>query len=312
MGGLNFDPEKDIPDLSGKVIFITGGTTGLGKESILALAKHHPEHIYFSGRDHEKAAAVINEVQSFSETNVTFIECDLASLASVQRAVKEFNSTSARLDVLMCNAGVMALPPGLTTDGYEVHFGTNHLGHALLVKLLLPTLIQTVEQVPNSDVRIVFLTSIGFRAHWFGGIAFETLRTPQDFPIFGSWIRYAQSKLANIVYAAELARRYPRITTVSVHPGVAATNLVGSLPFLKRVLVYVTNPGQVKSSATEIVANQLWAATATGDKENEKIVNGAFYEPVAVLGTHDWYSKSEEFAGRLWDWTQKELEGYSV
>lgn len=283
----------------------------MGKESILALAINHPEHIYFSGRDHVKAAAVINEVKALSETSLTFIECDLASLASVKNAAKQFTSASTRLDVLMCNAGVMALPPGLTTDGYEVQFGTNHLGHALLVKLLLPILLRTVQQVSNSEARIVFLTSVGFRAHPFGGILFETLRTPQDFVIFGPWFRYAQSKLANIIYAAELARRYPRITTVSVHPGVAATSLVGNLSFLQRVFVYVTNLGQVKS-AVDTVGNQLWAATTRGEKENEKIVNGGYYEPVAILGKHDQCSNSEELAEKLWDWTQKELDGYQV
>lgn len=255
---------------------------------------------------------MINEVQASSETSLTFIECDLASLASVQKAAKQFISASARLDMVMCNAGVMALPPGLTSDGYEVQFGTNHLGHALLVKLLLPILLQTVEQVPNSDVRIVFLTSIGFRFHPSGGIVFETLRTTQDFGILGPWSRYAQSKLANIVYAAELARRYPRITTVSVHPGVAATGLVSNLSFFKRFLVYLTNLGQVMASAQEIVGNQLWAATVTGKKDNEKIVNGGYYEPVAVLGKLDECSSSEELAGKLWDWTQKELDGYQL
>lgn len=255
---------------------------------------------------------MINQVQALSETSITFIECDLASLASVQKAVKQFTSASARLDVLMCNAGVMALPLGLTTDGYEVQFGTNHLGHALLVKLLIPTLLRTAEQVPKSDVRIVFLSSIGFRFHPWAGIVFETLRTTQDFGFLGPWTRYAQSKLANILYAAELARRYPRITTVSVHPGVAATDLVVNLSFLKRALVYVGNLGQVKSSALEIVANQLWAATTVCEKDNEKIVNGGYYEPVGLLGNHDQSSKSEELAGKLWDWTQKELNDYQV
>lgn len=250
-------------------------------------------------------------MQTSSDISLSFLECDLASLASVQKAAKQFTSASARLDVLICNAGIMALPLGLTTDGYELQFGTNHLGHALLVKLLLPTLLQTVEQVSNADVRIVILTSLGFKFHPSEGIAFETLRTTQDFGILGSWVRYGQSKLANIVYAAELARRYPRITTVSVHPGVAATGLVSGLSFLKKAFVYVATLGQVKSTL-EVVKNQLWAATTTSEKENEKIVNGCFYEPVGVLGKHDRFSNSEELAAKLWDWTQKELDGYEI
>ncbi|KAL9123388.1 MAG: hypothetical protein Q9187_000070 [Circinaria calcarea] len=305
--GQTFSIEKDIPDLSGKVIFITGGTTGLGKESVLALAKHHPEHIYFSGRDFTRAAAVVDEVKAtVPNANVTFVQCDLASLASVEQAAKQFLSESQRLDILMCNAGVMALPPGLTADGYEMQFGTNHVGHALLTKLFLPTLLRTAE-APNSDVRIVFLTSLGFRGHPAGGVVFKDLRTTQNFGTVGHWIRYGQSKLANIIYPAELARRYPSITSVSVHPGVVTTSLVGNLGFLNKALVYATNLGRMKAPA-EGILNQLWAATA----EKAKVINGEFYEPVGMLGGHDKESKSEKLAAELWDWTQKELENYTA
>lgn len=239
--------------------------------------------------------------------NLTFINCDLASLASVEKAAKQFTSESQRLDVLMCNAGVMALPPQLTQDGYELQFGTNHMGHALLVKLLLPTLLRTAE-TPNSDVRIVFLSSIAYRLHPKDGITFDALRTTQDIKTStGSWVRYGQTKLANILYAAELARRYPNITSVSVHPGVIATGLVGNLSLFNKLLLYVSSIGKMKNPA-DGACNQLWAAT--GDKK--EIVNGEFYEPVGVPGKHDAESKNEELAGKLWEWTQKELEGYKA
>jgi NAD(P)-dependent dehydrogenase (short-subunit alcohol dehydrogenase family) len=269
------------------------------------LAKHNPEHIYFSGRDSNRAAAVIDEIKAAAlNVNVTFVECDLASLSSVQNAAKQFISQSQRLDILMCNAGVMALPPGLTKDGYEVQFGTNHLGHALLIKLLLPTLLGTAN-IPNSDVRIIILTSLGFRLHPNTGIVFKDLRSTQDFGVGGAWMRYGQSKLANILYAAELARRYPNITTVSIHPGVVATGLVGNLSLLNKGLVYIANLGKVKKPA-EGTWNQLWAAT--GDKR--EIVNGEFYEPIAILGNHDKESKNDKLAGDLWEWTQQELSVY--
>ncbi|KAK9366110.1 hypothetical protein V1509DRAFT_630914 [Lipomyces kononenkoae] len=306
MAGKIFNPETDIPDLHGKIIFITGGTAGLGKESVIALAKHNPEHIYFSGRDSTRAAAVISECRSAaSGVSVTFIECDLASLASVENAAKQFTSQSQRLDILMCNAGVMALPPALTEDGYEVQFGTNHLGHALLVKLLLPTLLRTAG-IAGSDVRVVFLSSNGYRAHPRGGVVFKDLHSTQDYGFGSEWFRYAQSKLANILYAAELARRYPNLTTVSVHPGAIATGLIHNLPRLKKVFVYVVNLGRVKSTLAEGTWNQLWAAT----EEKNKIANGAYYEPVGIMGKLDSKGKSEKLAGELWEWTQKELEAY--
>ncbi|KAK7049277.1 hypothetical protein VNI00_005878 [Paramarasmius palmivorus] len=146
-------PEHEIPNLSGKVFFVTGGTAGIGKSTVSLLSKHQAEHIYFSGRNSQNAQAIIDEVNSqFPGVRITFIECDLASLQSVNNAASAFISLSSRLDVLICNAGVMALPSGLTKDGYEIQFGINHLGHALLIKLLLLTLLR------SSDARIVNLS----------------------------------------------------------------------------------------------------------------------------------------------------------
>ncbi|KAK7018676.1 short-chain alcohol dehydrogenase [Paramarasmius palmivorus] len=142
----------------------TTGTAGIGKASIHLLSKHHPEHIFFSGRNVQSARSLIEEVKAqVPDVQLTFIECDLASLQSVKKAAQEFLSLSSRLDILMCNAGVMALPPGLTKDGYEIQFGTNHLGHALLIRLLLPTLLRTAET--GSDTRIINLSSQGHAGH---------------------------------------------------------------------------------------------------------------------------------------------------
>ena len=282
------------------------GTAGLGKESVLTFAKHHAEHIYFSGRNAKSAEAVVSEVKAVApDVRVTFLECDLASLVTVEKAAKQFSEDSQRLDILLCNAGVMALPPSVTKDGYEIQFGTNHVGHALLVKLLLPTLLRTAGR-PNSDVRVVVLTSLGFRGHPLCGIDFPSLRTTRQ-GMLGHWIRYGQSKLANILFASELARRYPSITTASVHPGVINTGLVTSLGFLNSAFVRVTNPFSM-STPEQGVYNSLWATTT----KRENIVSGEFYVPVGVPGSHDKESKSEKLAGELWEWTEKELEKYKA
>jgi len=216
----------------------------------------------------------------------------------------------------MCNAGIMALPAALTEDGYELQFGTNHLGHALLIKLLLPCLLKTAE-IPGSAVRIVNLTSTGARMTPPGGIEFADLQTKQDdFQKFGlryryfpsSWLRYGQSKLANILYAAELARRYPSITSVSIHPGVVDTDLIGKL-MQDNFAVRAANSflrATVLRTVEQGAYNQLWAATA----KKEEIVNGKFYEPVGCAGSYSADMKSQKLAGELWEWTQKQLERY--
>ncbi|KAF4625177.1 hypothetical protein G7Y89_g12993 [Cudoniella acicularis] len=296
-----FNPDKDIPSLKGKVILITGGYT-----SVVALAKHDPEHIYFTGRNTSAANDLISLIKSTNpNTSLTFLHMDFSSLASVKAGTKKF--AHDRLDILMCNAGIMQKPPSLSKDGYEIQFAINHLAHAMLTRELLPILIKTSE-LPDSDVRIVSLSSMGWRSHPRGGVVFDELKTTQE-GFMGSFIRYGQSKLANIVYASELSKRYPSITSVSIHPSVVTTTLVNDLSAARRALVYVGCyvQGVAVVKPEEGVLSQLWVAA--GAHKND-LVNGAFYMPVGILSNNllDKVAKSEAFGEKLWDWTAKALD----
>ena len=235
---------------------------------------------------------------------ISFLECDQTSLSSTENAVKKFLSDSQRLDVLICNAGVMGTDPSLTKDGYEYQFGINHVAHALVVKMLLPSLQRTAAQ--TGDARIVFVSSIGFRWTPSGGIVFKELKTTQDYSFAGRWVRYGQSKLANVVYAAELARRYPDITSVSVHPGVIWTNLWNpKLSLLNRIFVYLATLGQAVPPEVGVL-NSCWAITT----QKENLTSGAFYEPIGVIGSQTKNSENLDLGEQLWTWTQKELENF--
>jgi NAD(P)-dependent dehydrogenase (short-subunit alcohol dehydrogenase family) len=278
----------------------------LGKSSITELAKHKPNHIYFSGRNSESASRVIEETKSHApEVELTFVPCDLASFTSIDEAGKMFASKSQRLDILICNAGVMALPAQVTKDGYEIHLGTNHLGHALLIKHLLPTMLKTAEAY--GDARVVSLTSVAFHFTPSDGIVFKDLQSNQALGFGGRWARYGQSKLANVIYGGEIARRYPSISVAVVHPGVIKTDLVNTLGFADRMFVAVANFGRILTPQQGI-QNQLWAATA--DKKD--LESGAFYEPVGQLGKPSKFSQDRELAAKLWEWTQKQLEGHDI
>ena len=209
----------------------------------------------------------------------------------------------------------MATPPSLTADGYEVQFGTNHIGHALLTKLLLPSLQSTASQ-PKADVRIISLTSEG---HKFAPKAgFLPAECTTDMATYSTWMRYGQSKLANILFSNELARRYPTITSVAVHPGVVATNLSVSFeknhPWLGVVFKAVL--GLFSASPSVGSYNQTWAATApVVGKENagvsgvqKSVSSGWYYTPVAKGERESAIAKNEKVAGELWEWTMKELE----
>jgi NAD(P)-dependent dehydrogenase (short-subunit alcohol dehydrogenase family) len=303
-----FNPENDIPDLAGKVILITGGTAGLGKESLLALAKHNPGHLYFTGRNEKSAEEVTSAINTISsKVPVTFLKADLADLSSIKTATQKFLSTEKRLDIFIGNAGIMAVPAGTTKDGYEIQFGTNHVGHAALIKLLLPVMLKTAEQ-PNSDVRIVLLTSTGHGMHPKGGILFNSLKSDQsELGAARAWLCYGQSKLANVLYPQELAVRYPSITSVAVHPGVVGTGLVSNLGFMHKALVYATNLGKLKTPEKGAY-NQVWAATAPkGD-----VVNGGYYEPVGVKKTPVREGSNKELAKRLWEWTEEKLKDLAI
>ncbi len=193
----------------------------------------------------------------------------------------------------------------MTKDGYEIQFGTNHLGHALLMKHLLPTILKTSEAY--ADARIVSLTSIGFRGALSPGIRFKDLRSKQDILVGGRWFRYFQSKLANILYAGEIARRYPSISVAVVQPGVIKTDLVNSLGFADRALVSVTHIGTILTPE-QGAQNQLWAATV----EKKDLQTGVYYEPVGRLGKPSKYSQDKHLASELWGWTQKQLEGHNL
>lgn len=281
------------------------GTNGLGKETITALAKHSPQYIYFTGRNADGAKSLIDNVKSTAPSSkLTFIKCDQLSLDSVKAAAKEFLSASCQLDVLICNAGVMATEPALTKDGYENQFGVNHMAHALLVKLLLPTLRKTADK--TGDARILFLTSLGFMYPLPVGIVFDGVKTTQDFGPGSQWARYGQSKLANVIYPAELARRYPSITSVSLHPGVVNTDIIGRLKPDEKELVYQSS--KVIVEPHEGICNTCWCATT----KQSGIKNGELYLPVGQLGEHSKESSDLKLAETLWTWTEMELEQYNL
>lgn len=147
-----------------------------------------------------------------------------------------------------------------------------------------------------------------------GGIIFKDLKSKQSnfLPGTGPWQRYSQSKLANILYAAELARRYGEkgITAVSIHPGTFNTGLITSLGFANRAMIWITNAGNIKDETKEGEGswNSCWAATSAKDK----IVNGGFYMPVGVRGKKLRENSNEELAGELWEWTEAELDGWNL
>lgn len=286
------------------MLILHPGTAGLGKQTILALAKHSPKQIAFTGRNKQNAELVIAEVKKIApQVEATYYECDQSSLASVNGAAKAFLATEpTRLDVLICNAGIMGGPMGLTKDGYEVQFGINFLAHAHFTKLFISLLDRTASEF--GEARVVNLTSKGYTM-FPGPLPYNELKTTQkNIGMAGKWARYGQSKFAQVVFASEMAKRYPKITTISIHPGVIHTNLVEGQPLLDRIFVKMTTFGQ-SISLEKGVYNTLWAATIP---LQGNIKSGSIYYPVGEYQKHTKAASDEAQWKKLWEWTEQQLE----
>jgi NAD(P)-dependent dehydrogenase (short-subunit alcohol dehydrogenase family) len=216
--------EQNIPDQRGRVAVVTGANTGLGFETARALAERGAS-VVLAVRDVEKGKQAADRIRG----DVTVHELDLSSLDSVRAAAATLRATHPRIDLLINNAGVMYTPKVTTRDGFELQFGTNHLGHFALTGLLLDLLLP----VPGS--RVVTVSSTGHRIR--AAIHFDDLQWERSYSRVGA---YGQSKLANLLFTYELQRRlasHGSTIAVAAHPGVSNTELARNTPAALRLPV---------------------------------------------------------------------------
>jgi NAD(P)-dependent dehydrogenase (short-subunit alcohol dehydrogenase family) len=210
---------ENIPDLTGKIAIVTGANSGIGYEMARALAGKEAR-VILACRNKDKGDAAVRQItQEYPEAKAELMQLDLADLASVRRFADEFANHCDRLDILINNAGIMRTPFGKTADGFELQFGTNHLGHFALTGLLLDLIIRTPQ------ARVITVSSGGER---FGKIDFDNLNAEKGYDGGGA---YGQSKLANLLFTYELQRRFEGTgvdaIAAAAHPGWTVTNLQG-------------------------------------------------------------------------------------
>jgi NAD(P)-dependent dehydrogenase (short-subunit alcohol dehydrogenase family) len=253
-----------IPPLVGNRALVTGGTGGIGLETALALAGAGAE-VVVAGRSRTKVDHAVAAVRQAVDTaKVEGLVLDLASLASIDSAASDVLATGRPLDLLINNAGVMAVPERReTVDGFELTFGTNHLGHFALTGRLLPALLAA------PAARVVTVSAKVARNKG------ATLEDPLSETSYDSrMVAYTKSKLANVVFTLELARRATGtgITAVAVHPGTSNTGLQQHLPKYAQVIASVVLERFVGQSPADAARPSLYAATNPGIKPGDFVV----------------------------------------
>jgi len=300
--------EQYIPSQTGKTALITGANSGLGFEAAKVLAGKGAA-VTLAVRDTAKgeaAAAAIRAAVPGTEPAVAAL--DLANLASIRTFADAFAGTHGRLDMLINNAGVMAIPRRTTADGFEMQFGTNHLGHFALTGLLLPLLLTT------PAARVVTVSS---GIHIIGKINFDDLQSERS---YSKWAAYGQAKLANLLFAYELQRKLAAsgssVISVVAHPGYASTNLQNGGPEMQ---------GSRSGKRTMSAANHILAQSAAMGALPEvyaatspNVRGGDYIGPDGFMGQRGFpkkvksnaRSRDQAVAARLWA-VSEELTGVS-
>ncbi len=295
-------------DLSGKTILITGASSGIGYEAVLALLSAHAE-VIIAARDRAKGEQAVQSLHTaYPESQVHFLPLDLGLLASVRQTVEHFFAHWNKLDVLINNAAIAATPLGYTPDGFEQQFATNFLGHFLLAQLLLPALRNA------APARVVSLTS---GTHRLSDIHFDDIQY-QHRP-YDKWEAYAQSKTADALLAVALTRhgRSQGITANAVNPGGVLTGLQQHLTPEERRARYYDEAGNLlpsfktpeQGASTTVWASVTPALEGIGGLYLEDCHQGVPYNPeISTLTGYMPYALNADHAEQLWTIAEKLVE----
>lgn len=304
------DEVLDGRDLSGFSAIVTGASAGLGVETVRALAAHGAT-VIAAVRDVDKARAALWSAGVDDRLDVTIDEVDLTSLASVRAFTDRILARTERLDLLVANAGVMSCPEGRTVDGFEVQFGTNHLGHFVLVNRLVPLLLA------GAPSRVVCLSSSGHR------LAEVDLADPNfDRQPYQTWLAYGRSKTANVLFAVELDRRLRAegVRACALHPGGIDTELFRHLD--ADALAFVAARREESGIPAKTVAQGAATTIWGGVVADANLIGGVYLEDCGVapvLGDDSppdrpdgvrSYALDPDNAKRLWE-RSEELVGES-
>ncbi|XP_078155676.1 short-chain dehydrogenase TIC 32, chloroplastic-like [Carex rostrata] len=289
-------------DGTGLTAIITGASSGIGIETARALALRGV-HVVMAVRNVSSGNVVKEAIVKETPTaRIDVLELDLSSMASVRKFASEFDALNLPLNILINNAGVLATTFSLSQDGWELQFGTNHIGHFLLTSLLLEKMKSTSHK-SGIEGRIVIVSSEGHRLTYWDGIRFNKINNGAKYQ---RYLAYGQSKLANILHANELARRLKEeganVTANSLHPGLIMTSI-----FRHQTSIINAALGAVAKLAAKTI--QQGAATTCYVAMNPEVkgVTGKFFKDSNVC-TPSSQALDHELAKKLWDFSMNIIQ----
>ncbi|KAA1474634.1 NAD-P-binding protein [Dentipellis sp. KUC8613] len=324
-----YDPNRDIPDLNGKVVIVTGANAGIGAKTVEQLARHGAK-VYLACRSEEKAAAAIADIERTSpalkgQERLVWLPLDLSSVHSAKKAAEEFLSKEDRLDILIAiwraydhgvspvnNAARLIEDYVIGKEGVELNVAVNQFGHFVFTQTLLPLLKETAKR-QDADVRIIAVSSSAYLhpgTTKFGSL--EDLNDPQAPPgkentMQNKMLRYGTSKLMNVLFAAEIQRRLDAenasITVISLHPGAVSTESANAADLPWYVKIYIAT---LAMTPLQGAMTSLFAATSSQVAAEREKYKGKYLEPYGkIAGPATAASKDPLIAKTLWDTTER-------
>ncbi|KAL1967212.1 hypothetical protein VTN77DRAFT_3503 [Rasamsonia byssochlamydoides] len=295
--------EADIPDLSGKIIIITGGNSGIGKQTVAVLASKGAK-VYLAARSEEKyrqALADIHETHPATKAAaIEFLKLDLSTAAGAKAAAEDFKAREQSLHILYNNAGVMGTAKGkLSGDGYEYQWAVNVFGPFVLTYHLLPLLIKTAARSPPGDVRIINTASSGAKQAPKSGIPLDDPTVGASPPARTPFQCYGQSKIGVILLTRQLARRYPRIWSFAPHPSPVQSELMRELG-IPRAVKWVLDRIVFKPVQYGALT-QLFAGTSSTLSASQ---NGSYLVPLGKVEDRLPHPQcaDDQFGEKVWEW----------
>ncbi|KAH7007918.1 hypothetical protein B0J12DRAFT_85079 [Macrophomina phaseolina] len=296
--------EKNLPDQSGKVFLITGGSGGIGQELASILYQHNAK-VWIAARSESKSKEVMAAIRARhpqSRGQLAFLALQLDDLSTIKRSAEELLAKETRLDVLFNNAGVMVPPQGSKTkQGYELQVGVNNLAPFLFTALVRPLLVHTAKVAPRNSVRVIWVSSSAADGAPKPAIDFSNMHYERE---EGVWAKYSRSKAGNVLHSVESARRMrgTGVLNIALNPGNFVTNLQQNMTKVELTMFKLIAHPPINGAYTELYAGLSEEITEAND--------AGWISPFGKVEKMRKDLEDPELGRKYWEWSEEQVRQY--